>query len=244
MLRRPTFPPVMQSFTIAPELLNRVTPPTSSPLYKTCSDLLSNPYLSPTLVKDVTGLRDLMFCDDFNLRDPTGLSPAEHDLFRASSHLIEHELLEYPYRILSLNEDKIGTHPIEEAARVASIVYMNTCFIVSPPASGLARALVGQLRNTLSNPQLGEFYTQPSCLDMLAWAHFLGAHLSRGQLDRPFMIRGLANIVSRRGWRSWPEVLDVMRGYLYMPRLHEASWIDAFDDAMALASTAVVEEVL
>jgi hypothetical protein len=244
MLRRPTYPPIMASFTIAPETMKRIIPPTSSPVYRTCSDLISNSYFSQELVKAATSLRDLMYCDDFNLRDPDGLSRKDHDQFRASAHLIEHELLEYPYRESTMsNRLRLDTHPIEEAGRVASIVFMNTAFIVSPPASGLARALVGQLRITLSNTRLHEFYTEPRCLDLLAWAHLLGVHLSRGQLNEPWFIGGLAEIINRRGWRSWPEILDAMRGYMYMPRIHETTWMNGFHDAMAVAGTTLLEEV-
>lgn len=240
MPRRPAFPPIMDSFTIPSEILNRISPEPFSPLLNTGLSITSNPYLSPTLVKAATGLRDLMFFDDFNSRDKAGLTPEDHDLFRASSHMIEHEILDYPYRQFSAQDEdafKINLHPIEAVTRITLICYINTCFIVSPPASGLGRALVRNLRNALSNPALTQFYNENRCLDLLAWAYFLGAHFSRGQLDRPWMIQGLTNILRRRGLRTWPDAVDVMRGYLYMPRIHEVSWINAWDDAMVLAGS-------
>lgn len=245
MPRRPSFPPLMDSFAITPEILNRISPEPSSPLLKICRDITSNPYLSQILVNAVSGLRDLMFFDDFNIRDESGLTPEDHDIFRASSHIVEHEILDYPYRMFSAeNEDsfKINLHPIEAVARSASLCYINTCFIVSPPASGLGRALARNLRNTLSNPALAQFYNEAQCLDLLIWAYFLGAHLSRRQLDWAWMIQGLANVLRRRGLRTWPEAVDIMRGYVYMPRIHEESWGNAWDEAMAVAGSIATDD--
>lgn len=231
----------MDSFAIAPEILNRISPEPSSPLIKTCQDIISNPYLSRTLVNAISGLRDLMFFDDFNLRDKSGLAPEDHDLFRASSHIIEHELLDYPYRMSSVNEEdsfsKTNLHPIEAIVRIVSLCYINTCFIVSPPASGLGRSLARNIRNTLSNPALLPFYNETQCLDLLIWAYLLGAHMSRGQIDWPWMVHGLADILRRRGLRTWPEVVEIMRGYLYMPRIHEDSWVWACGEALAVADS-------
>ncbi|KAK2760181.1 hypothetical protein FQN54_002248 [Arachnomyces sp. PD_36] len=244
MPRRPAFPPLMESFAIAPEILARIAPEPFSPLHNTGLSLTSNPYIGPMLVNAVSGLRDLMFFDDYNSRDKGGLTSDDHDLFRASSHMIEHEILDYPYRLFSVeNEDsfKINLHPIEAVTRAALICYINTCFIVSPPASGLGRALARNLRNALSHPALTQFYSENRCLDLLIWAYFLGAHLSRGQLDRPWMIQGLANILTQRGLRTWPDAIDIMRGYLYMPRIHEDSFIHSWDDAMALIGSTAME---
>lgn len=240
MPRRPSFPPLMDSFAIAPEMLNRISPEPSSPLLKTCRDITSNPYLSPTLANALSGLRDLSFFDDFDKRDKSGLTAEDHDLFRAASHIIEHEILDYPYRMFSVETEdslKINLHPIEAVARFASLCYINSCFIVSPPASGLGRALSRNMRNTLSSPALSQFDNETQCLDMLIWAYLLGAHLSRGQLDWPWMVRGLATILKRRGLRTWPEVVDVMGGYLYMPRIHNDSWIHAWEEAMAVVDS-------
>jgi hypothetical protein len=188
----------------------------------------------------------MLFFEDFNTKDSRGLTTAELEMFRLLSHEVEHELLDYPYRTFKAkasNPQSYGLHPVEEVARLAALCLICINITVCPPASGLSRSLVKRMKNSLIDCSPDCIAKMPTpCLDLLAWATFLGACRSSGQAERPWFARHLKEIIDLRGWQQWTAVDELLRGYLYVPRLHEKLWRRIWDEAMATPRVTNMEE--
>ena len=246
LLSRPLFPVIWDSQPISPEVRRRIFPSASSPLNNLAVALCANPVLSQPLVTALEGLRDVLFFEDFHSRDSRGLTTEELEMFRFLSHEVEHELLDYPYRTFKVKDadlNSYGLHPLEEATRIAALCLICVNVVVSPPASGLCRSLVKRMKNVLIDCPLDCIAKMPtSCLDLLAWATFLGACGSCGQVERPWFARYLMDIMELRGWQQWTAVEELLRGYLYVPRLHEKPWRRVWDEALATSRLTNIEE--
>ena len=209
--------------------------------------LYTNPFLSAPLIKILHSMRDLIFLDAFNAREPSAFTSEDHETYRLLAHEVEHDLLDYPYRTFqakSADPDDLDIHPIEALARCVCVCHMNYTVIVSPPPTGLGVALTYHAKKALTEVRQSILAQLPlNCFDLLAWALFIGAHGSLGQPERPWFLRRLADIAQLRKWRSFEEVEDVMRGYIYAPHLYKISWEKIWDEAMALLVIADVDEL-
>lgn len=205
------------------------------------------------------GLREILFFELANAQDPASFSALENEIFLFKSHEMEHELLDYPYRLNqtasqatptttapATTENSLHTlHPLEAVTRIAAICHISNFFVVSPPSSGLGRALIRHLTLALSRFPTSAFPGLPNeWLDLLTWAAFLGARGSKAQKTKPWFLQRLRDIAGVRGWigsRSGcgpgddgcdgdrdgdgdgddgrKEVEEVLKGYLYISDL-------------------------
>ncbi|OAX79483.1 hypothetical protein ACJ72_06197 [Emergomyces africanus] len=230
LMTRPFFPLTWDPQPIPPETAERIIPQPTSPLYSTGMALCTNEALSLPLRQALMGLREILFFEHCSTQDPTNFSAVENEIFLFKSHEMEHELLEYPYRLTqiaasetssasassssssrpppppaSLPSTTITTsdplQPLEAVARTAAICHISNFFIVSPPSSGLGRTLIHHLTLTLNRFSTASFASLPSSwLDLLAWAAFLGARGSKGQKTKPWFLQQLREIGQVRGW--------------------------------------------
>ncbi|PGH13710.1 hypothetical protein AJ80_06215 [Polytolypa hystricis UAMH7299] len=238
MMTRPLFPIVWKPPPIPPALAQRAFPSPSSPFSHLAESFYSNTIFSQSLAQIMKGLRDLLFLDVYDSLEPGALTVEEHELFRLHAHTIEHDLLDYPYRLprrTPTNADVPTISPTENAARVSAIAYMSFCFVVSPPASGLSRALVSHVRRALAACPISQVDSRAEWnLDLLAWVAFVGAHGSFEPSTRAWFIERLREIVAIRGWKEWTEMELVLFRHFYLPRLQKLKWkriwIDAISD--------------
>lgn len=245
---KPIFPLAWVPQPLPPRVLQRITPPPASPLHQLGTRLMANSLLSSPLKRALQGLHTMMFFDDFNRRDPQGLTQEERELLRMLMFETEHELASYYYRPPSKGGFEGGAenlHPIEVVARISSTCFINLFFIVSPPSSGMGRALTNHLKNAIDRCVTTVLPQLPSeCYDLVAWALLVGAHGAAGQPERPWFVQHLTHIIEVQGWRRWEDLSGILTGYFYAPSLHDMIWQPIWSEAMSwLASSHRVSEV-
>ncbi|KAK2790640.1 hypothetical protein FQN51_002467 [Onygenales sp. PD_10] len=227
MMSRPYFPLTWEPQPIPAELSAKITPPPGSPLLATGIPLITNPSLSAPLRKALSNLREILFFEYASTTSPANFTPTDHEIFVFKSHEVEHELLDYPYRLPTTTTTTTTTTqprdpplpPLESIARIAAIFHLSFSFVVSPPSSGLGRALVHHLTSAIQKlPPSTLPHLPPTHLDLIAWACFLGARGARGQPTRAWFVERLGEVAGIRGWEgaSWEEVEGVLGGCLYV----------------------------
>ncbi|EEP77751.1 predicted protein [Uncinocarpus reesii 1704] len=218
-------------------MADRVFPPSRSPLRIVTSKLRNSPYLSDTLKVAIDKTREMIFFENFNREDRVGLTSEELELFRLRVHELEHELLDYPYRIFSKTgtEFDLNIPPVENVARLATLCYIGYNCVVAPPNSGVGRAITTHTKLALERCSPDKpTRLADDLLDMLAWAAFVGVQPEGVQLERPWFLHRLKHISMLRGWKDWNEVEEVMRGYIYVPSFHAPIWKRIWRDAMSM----------
>jgi hypothetical protein len=148
----------------------------------------------------------------------------------------EHRLLSYIYND-GHQGSPFGTQldisPIEAVTRVACICFLNQFLIVSPPSSGLGRALTKHLKASMSSCSLSLGPKSAKAIyGLLAWVLFIGAQGSAGQVEHSWFIDRLARLAMLRGWQKWEQVADVLADYFYLPDFHGATWESAWEEAV------------
>lgn len=246
---KPIFPLAWEPQPLPLRVLQRITPPPSSPLHQLGARLMANDLLSLPLKSALQGLHTMMFFDDFNRQDPQGLTQEERELLRTLSFETEHELASYYYRPPSQGGPEGGPgnlHPVEVVARISSTCYLNLFFIVSPPSSGMGRALTKHMKNAIDRCMNTVLPQLPSeCYDLMAWALLIAAHGAAGQPERPWFVQRLTQIIQVQGWRRWEDLSGILSGYFYTPAMHDMIWQPVWSEAMIqLASSHIVTEVV
>ncbi|EDN11237.1 tachykinin family protein [Histoplasma capsulatum] len=266
LMSRPLFPLTWDPQPIPPETKERIIPPHTSPLSNIGMALCTNEALSNPLQKALMGLREILFFEHANTRDPENFSALENEIFLFKSHEVEFELLDYPFRLArnstsatseTTPQSPISLQPIENVARVAAICHINNFFIVSPPSSGLGRALSRHLAMALSRFPTAAFPRLPNAwLNLITWAAFLGARGSKGQKAKPWFLQRLREVAEVRGWiqsgslsgsrwdeddgngedgngeDGWAAVEEALKGYLYIPELHGGVFRSIWQDVV------------
>lgn len=230
LMLKPVFPLTWDSQPVPLRVQQRIRPLGSSTLNKLGSALFANDIISSPLKKILYVLHDLILFSQVNKDNPTGLFPEDHDFFRLLNCEAEHQLLSYANTEHSMDSPRLN--PIEAVARVTCICYLNHFMIVSPPSSGLGRALTKHLKNAINCtlPLLARI--PPENSGLLAWASFIGAQGSAGQSERPWFTDGVARIARIRGWQHWEQVCGVLAEYFYVPSMHDAAWRIIWAEAM------------
>lgn len=235
---KPVFPLTWASQPVPSDLQRRIAPPPSSVLNKLGAALFANTLLGFPLVKILYVVRDLIFYNEANNKKSAVLCPKDHQFFRLLNCQAEHQLLSYTYTGIKdgytpPSGTRLDIHPIEAVSKTACICFLNYFMIVSPPSSGLGRALTKHLKNTMYKCMLSQLSQLPQeNYGILAWASFIGAQGSAGQIERPWFIERLARIAMIRGWRPWEQVSGILSEYFYVSSSHGAVWKSIWDEAM------------
>jgi hypothetical protein len=244
-MTKPVFALPWEPKRLASEIQQRIRPPPSSTLGNLGVALLGNPNLSAPLVNALHGLRDAMLLQNLGHQDPNGLTCQDHQLFLKLGSEVEHELLSYPYRSSTgsqMGSGRSNVHATESLTRVAAISYLNLSIIVSPPSTGLGRSLTKHMKQAISSfTASGVAQMPPPYLDLLAWALFIAAHGSMGQIEWPWFVSRMADVITARGWKQWEEVAEIMTRHFYISYLHGAGWRVVWDEAMTHLAVAEVE---
>lgn len=209
----------------------------SSALNRLGGALFANSCVSPPLVKILYVIRDIILFNQANKENPTVLSPEDYHFFRLLNCEAEHQLLSYIYTGSNGNSTSpssmMDLHPIEAVTRVACICFLNHFMIVSPPSSGLGRALTKHLKNAVAKctpPLLSRLPREN--YGLLAWALFIGAQGSAEQIERPWFVERLTGIAMVCDWRHWEQMSDILADYFYVPHVNDALWKPIWDEAM------------
>lgn len=191
--------------------------------------LCANPLVSGPLQRIIHVLCEVaLYCETSQL-NAAALLPEDHTFFRLLSCEAEHQLLSYKYvqfeRARLLHPGiTFELNPIEALVRTATIALINDLLIISPPSSGLGRALTRHMKKSVD-----------VCFDLLPhfpeenvtlviWALFVGAHGSLGRAEHPWFIERLVILVTFCGWDDWDEVVDYLSGYVFVHHVQGHAW--------------------
>ena len=239
-MAKPVFPLIWGSNPVPSDIRERIKPPELSAVSRFGNALFENRLLSRPLRRILQMLRELAFYSQAYEVNPAALRPEDHDFFRVFNCEVEHQLLSYAYS----ESESTGTlntpaasdlHIIEALARTASICYINYLLIVSPPSSGLGRALTKHLKRAVSNCTLSVLSQLPKeNYKLLTWALFVGAQGSTGQIEHHWFVEQLARIAIIHRLYDWEQVSDLLVEYLYVPHVQGLIWKSIWDTAMAV----------
>lgn len=239
-MTKPVFPLVWGSNPVPSDIRERTKPPELSAVSRFGNALFENRLLSRPLRRILQVLRELAFYSQAYEVNPAALRPEDHDFFRVFNCEVEHQLLSYAYSESEstgiLNTPAASDlHIIETLARTASICYINYLLIVSPPSSGLGRALTKHLKRAVSNCTLLVLSQLPKeNYKLLTWALFVGAQGSTGQIEHHWFVEQLACIAIIHRLYNWEQVSDLLAEYLYVPHVQGLIWKSIWDTAMAV----------
>lgn len=153
---------------------------------------------------------------------------------------IEHDLLSYPSNAAAAtsghtNSPAESLNPKEAMTRMGCICLLNSIIIVTHPAAGMGRSLTRFMKKAICTfaSLYASFHLPPADLDLLSWVLFIGAQGSLEQVDHAWFIGHIGHIIKLRKWEEWEEVVDVLRQYIYIPRIHEAAWKGTWEKACA-----------
>ncbi|KAJ6104222.1 hypothetical protein N7523_010542 [Penicillium sp. IBT 18751x] len=236
LLVRPVFPLTWDAQPVPEAVQQRLRPPISAPSHRLGSSFFANTLLSRPFKRILWVIRDIIYYGATLQVTPELIHPEDNHLFRVLNCEAEHQLLSYIYSKEHSPDDSgpgLEYHPIEEVARVASICFLNYFLIVSPPSSGLGRALTRHLVKAVSSCKLSLLLTlSKENFGLFAWALFVGAQGSLGQNERSCFAERLARVALICKWQSFEQVTNIMLGYFYIPDTHSVNWRSIWDDAI------------
>ncbi|KAH1269191.1 hypothetical protein KXX33_003696 [Aspergillus fumigatus] len=214
----------------------RIRPPAASVLARLGAAFFDNNIFSLPLLRILDVMRDIVLYSQAYRERPASLCPEDHELFRVVNCETEHRLLSYIYtdgHQGSPSETQLDISPIEAVTRVACICFLNQFLILSPPSSGLGRALTKHLKASMSSWSLSLGPKSTKAINgLLAWVLFIGAQSSAGQAEHSWFIGRLARLAMLRGWQKWEQVADTLANYFYLPDFHGAIWESAWKEAV------------
>ncbi|KAJ5144788.1 hypothetical protein N7448_002180, partial [Penicillium atrosanguineum] len=236
LLVRPVFPLTWEAQPVPQAVQQRLRPPTSAPSHRLGSGFFATTLLSRPFIRILWVVRDIIFYGTALRATPEIIHPDDNHLFRVLNCEAEHQLLSYIYSTEDSSDCSspgLEYHPIEEVSRVSSICFLNYFLIVSPPSSGLGRALTRHLVKAVSNCKLSLLLPlSKKRFGLFAWALFVGAQGSLGQNERSWFVERLAHVAMICKWQSFEQVSNIMLGYFYIPDTHSITWRSIWDEAM------------
>ncbi|EAW20444.1 uncharacterized protein NFIA_028750 [Aspergillus fischeri NRRL 181] len=236
LMTKPLFPLPWDPRPVPSSVQQRIRPPAASVLARLGAAFFANNILSLPLLKILDVMRDIVLYSQAYRERPASLYPEDHELFRVVNCETEHRLLSHIYtdgHQGSPSGTQLDISPIEAVTRVACICFLNQFLIVSPPSSGLGRALTKHLKASMSSCSLSLGPKSAKAINgLLAWVLFIGAQGSAGQVEHSWFIDWLARLAMLRGWQKWEQVADVLADYFYLPDFHGAIWESAWEEAV------------
>lgn len=235
LMTQPVFPLARDLQPVSASIQERIAPSDTSELQRLGAAFVSDLQLSSCLLSVLRAMRDIVLYGQACNQNPAVLCTDDHEFFRSLNREVEHKLLSYVYsesttrgRPISEATSYLGS--LEAVTRIASICYLNHFLIVSPPSSGLGRALTRHLKQALADcpwPPLSK-----EGHGLLAWVLFIGAQSSAGQVERPWFVERLSRIALVCGWHTWRQMADVLIDYFYLPSTNQADWESIWNEAM------------
>ncbi|KAF7591757.1 hypothetical protein BBP40_001137 [Aspergillus hancockii] len=235
LMTQPVFPLTWGSQPVPVSIQERIAPSGTSALQRPGVAFFSNAHLSSHLISILRVMRDIILYSQVCNEKPATLLPSDHEFFRNLNREVEHQLLSYVYfkpniQDIPFPEAISCPHSMEAITRIASVCYLNHFLIVSPPSSGLGRALTKHLKQAIADCTWSSLSKEN--YGLLAWALFVGAQSSAGQVERPWFVERLSRVVLTCGWNSWKQMFNVLIDYFYLPITNETGWKSIWDETM------------
>lgn len=235
LMNQPVFPLAGDLQPVSASIQERIAPPDTSELQRVGVAFISNPHLSPCLLSILRAMRDIVLYGQACNQNPAVLCTDDHEFFRSLNREVEHRLLSYVYsdsttRGMPFSETTSYLGSVEAVTRIASICYLNHFLIVSPPSSGLGRALTRHLKQAIANCHWPPLSKEGHGL--FAWVLFIGAQSSAGQVERPWFVERLSHIALICEWHTWRQMSEVLIDYFYLPSTNQADWASIWNEAM------------
>lgn len=98
----------------------------------------------------------------------------------------------------------------------------------------MARCLVKDLKDALEATDLRSCWHHAA--EMLLWVLFHGAHLSFGQLERPWFVNLLARVASFLRLNDWVLVRDILLRFYYVDRVFCQSFRRIWEEVKVISS--------
>lgn len=233
----PVFPLLWGSKRVPVDVQARIQPSEFSSVSRFGKALCANTLLSCSLRRAIHAFRGVAFYSEAIQTNQHALQPKDHEFFRLFICEIEHRLVSY----VESEPKATIIHPIEAVTRTAAICYLNNLLIVSPPSTGLGRALTKHLKMAAKNCTLRLLAQLPEeNAVLLAWALFIGAQGSTGQIEHQWFIEQLATITVICGWSHWDHVSGLLTEYLYVFQVQCQIWKTIWDKVVAFVPTGII----
>lgn len=240
-MTKPVFSLTWDPEPIPPHIKQRFAVTNNSPLIRLGKAFSQSHILSPPLLMILDAMRQILLYSHTCKETPTIVRDSDHDFFRVFNCEVEHQLLSYIYPQESptstpFTNSPLDLHPVETVIRIAAICYLNHFLIILPPSTGIARALTRHLKTAIEDCTLGPVPKEQ--YGLLAWALFIGAQGSVGQVERPWFVGRLAHICLSCDWHDWDQVSSLLEDYIYLPSANGIIWGTVWNEvALLLASS-------
>lgn len=197
----------------APE---RSRPNPESNLNEFGAALYANPLLSAPLQRTLHRLYEAACYSENTTVHNDKPRPEEHAFFRLLTCEVEHQLLSYPFA-----NGNPPLHPVEAVVRVCTICYINYFLIVSPPSSGMGRALTKHTVKAITDCFQVLQPLPVHNYHLIIWALFVGSQGSVGQIEHPWFLNNLSRLMIICGWYTWKQSYEHLIRYIYIPHVHD-----------------------
>ncbi|KAI0468716.1 hypothetical protein F4859DRAFT_200324 [Xylaria cf. heliscus] len=135
---------------------------------------------------------------------------------------IAYENLYIEHRLLDWNAEGV----VEEACRIACLMYVNTSLVRSyRPSAAILQNLVSTLFQTVTAS--GDAQAAPmgepwgSCLDVFFWVLFIGAHCSYQQAHKRFFFDSVWRTAVLLKMNTWEEARAVLTQHLFIDEIYQ-----------------------
>lgn len=159
--------------------------------------------------------------------------PASNTLSSPSSL---HDFLSLEHALLSLPSSHSLT-PLDNAVRIALLLYTNTALWTPPLYFVWVLALLAQLKAAILTLEVHTVGV-PQYEELVLWMTFLGGYVSSAtsQVEAAWWGRRLRDVVGRMGVRTWWQAREVVGEILYIENVYGEAWEEFWNYAAGGAS--------
>jgi len=191
-------------------------------------DGFKSSFFSEDMLNTVRDMRESTLFKEYVVDNELGPSFPGSDIMAIKRMHIVHRLLTFHPR----GSSAASRSEMEEACRIALLVFWNANLMLHQPSSAIFRSLTEQLKRALEATDMRFFWTPLS--DTLLWILFLGAHISLGQKQRPWFVMQIARGAQILHLQDWTEVRSLLYRFFYLDRVYLTSYKTIWEEAMLL----------
>ena len=148
----------------------------------------------------------------------------ELEFFFATQRSIDHYLL-----FMLFNTAVSPLTPIQKTVCLTLFIFVYTTIVAFEPYAAYTRALTELLKEHLDQSPMSTFWA-PS-YDLCLWVVFIGAHISKGQRERPWFITQVARGIRLLALQDLHQMRETLLGFFYIDRFHDKSLREIWNEA-------------
>jgi hypothetical protein len=153
-----------------------------------------------------------------------------HDFTVEEKRLVSMKRADIDQRFQSFQFDYYsGQRPVQEALRIAYIIFSNAHYNVVQSSSKVARCLVEDFKKALEQTDIKNCWGD--AYEAFIWSTFLGAHMSAGQRERPWFVMALARATQRLKSPTWIQIRAILTRFYYIDRVFQDEWRQIWEEA-------------